>query len=52
VCGRNDPNIDAPRPVRAERGDFARLENAQERGLRRSWQLADLVEKECAAMST
>src|SRR5262249_5491597 len=43
---RNDACRHGNRPIRSESNDCALLQHAQELGLRRQGQLADLVEKE------
>ena len=44
-------DIDPPRVERANPADFAQFEHAQELGLRRRWQTADLVEEQRSTVS-
>ena len=46
IGGGDDMHIDAPRVERDNPADFAQFEHAQELGLRRRWQPADLVEEQ------
>ena len=47
--GRHDAGVDLHRPIRTDRLHGLRLEHAQELGLRRERQLAELVEEQRAA---
>src|SRR5262249_56837343 len=50
VGGRDQPEIDLDRPLGPDRVDFAGLQRAQQLDLRFERQLADLVEKQRAAI--
>ena len=50
VGGRDDARVDAARHVLADPADFAFLQHAQQLGLRARRELADLVEKQRAAV--
>src|SRR5215469_11320327 len=50
VRGGHDPYIGSNRHAAADRGELAFLEHAQKPGLRVDRHVADLVEKQCAAL--
>ena len=50
VRGRQDPHVHAGRGVGANAGDLPRLEHPQELDLCRHWHVADLIEKQRAAV--